>query len=631
MSPLIFCATINFTALIRVFFVGEMAAAHFASPFEFPAAYFQKKDIQQKPGCVMTDQDLSELRNVLTALRTQGGDEGGSRFSLLRRALHLSRSFGQCHMLDPASLSMLGQFELARHKSYVRSVFRLRGRSDAFKTKVFESHANATRLLRAAADGGDQAACMAIARLNDADCVGPQWKPVVSQMPTLRPSLALHYYRKAWKLGETAALESVKQLLIRNARFNAAYNLSAFHGLDRQDVVDAEAESLDYHGEEAQPEEQAAGSDPADADADALFLAGLRRYYGAPGVRLDGLKQIERSAESSETARLWLKEVLNPDHSPMRYFAPGGPKSIAVDPKTHDDSFLDRTTEDLLSPLDGLVGIEDIREQFARLVDAAKMQALRRMHGMDTVPLSLHMVFTGDPGTGKTTVARLAGEILASVRLIKSAKVIETDRSSLVGEYIGQTESKTRMQLGRASGGVLFIDEAYALAGKGERDFGNEAIEVILKHMEDKRDDIVIIAAGYTDKMDAFLNANPGLRSRFTRTLTFKPLKAEAGAAMFMNWCAEYAYVPDSDVRAEVERHLSEILKKGTLARSNGRGVRTLFEEMVARQARRVIRTGLRGKDDILTVTLQDLPWKTRPALQLVVPAETVDADGTPT
>ena len=182
--------------------------------------------------------------------------------------------------------------------------------------------------------------------------------------------------------------------------------------------------------------------------------------------------------------------------------------------------------EDLQKELDSYVGLSAVKREVKDLINLAAVERLRRQHGLPTADMSLHMVFSGNPGTGKTTIARLMARVYHSLGILSKGQLVEVDRSGLVAGYVGQTAIKTRKVIDSA-GGVLFIDEAYALNGGGANDFGQEAIDTLLKAMEDHRDDLVVIVAGYDGLMDEFIHSNPGLESRFNRFLHFADYTAE--------------------------------------------------------------------------------------------------------
>jgi stage V sporulation protein K len=246
-----------------------------------------------------------------------------------------------------------------------------------------------------------------------------------------------------------------------------------------------------------------------------------------------------------------------------------------------------RTLPELQAELDALIGLDTVKEQVRALLAFLQVQAERQRHGLPEVATSQHLVFLGNPGTGKTTVARLLAEMYRAMGLLRRGHLVEVDRAGLVGQYVGTTALKTDRVIRRALDGVLFIDEAYALAPADERqDFGPEAIETILKRMEDYRHRLVVIVAGYPRLMQHFLQSNPGLRSRFSREITFPDYSTDELVAITQKLAAEYEYSLDDD-GAEV---LRQIL--GGAARSEGFGnarfARTLFEQALNAQALRL-------------------------------------------
>jgi len=258
-----------------------------------------------------------------------------------------------------------------------------------------------------------------------------------------------------------------------------------------------------------------------------------------------------------------------------------------------------RPIEELLAELDGLVGLAPVKAEVKLVSDLLRVEKLRVERGLPVVEHSRHLVFTGNPGTGKTTVARLLAQVYRSLGVVEKGHLVETDRSGLVAGYVGQTALKVAEVFKSALGGVLLIDEAHALARGVGTDFGHEAIDMIVKLMEDHRDDVIVIVAGYPDEMAGFLDANPGLRSRFPKTIFFPDYTDAELQLIFDGMCKKSHYVPTDDARAAVLAFLaSQSRDRGF---GNARLVRNLFEAVVARQASRVVaRPSAEVTDDAL-------------------------------
>ncbi|MCR4636602.1 MAG: AAA family ATPase [Butyrivibrio sp.] len=262
--------------------------------------------------------------------------------------------------------------------------------------------------------------------------------------------------------------------------------------------------------------------------------------------------------------------------------------------------------EDPMETLDKLIGLDTIKADVKELTNFVKIQKTRKDAGLKSVPVSLHLVFTGNPGTGKTTVARIISKLYKNIGVLSKGQLVETDRSGLVAGYVGQTAIKTQELIKKAMGGVLFIDEAYALSQKDDA-FGQEAIDTILKAMEDHRDDLVVIVAGYTEPMEKFINSNPGLKSRFNKYIEFPDYTIDELMDIFDMNCKKYDYVIEDDTKQHVKELISQrkLASNGNFA--NAREIRNLFEEIITNQASRIAGIEDLKPEDMMKITNDDL------------------------
>lgn len=267
-------------------------------------------------------------------------------------------------------------------------------------------------------------------------------------------------------------------------------------------------------------------------------------------------------------------------------------KSKKIEEKS-ENSILDedpeKTTEELLEELHSYIGLDKVKAEVDQIKNIIDLRKKEEEFGDKKIPLSLHLVFYGNPGTGKTTVARLLAKLYKSLGVLSKGQLVEVDRGLLVGGYVGQTAIQTQKKIDEALGGILFIDEAYTLThGKGENDFGQEAVDTILKAMEDHRDDFVVIVAGYPDLMKEFISSNPGLKSRFNQYISFDDYKPDELKAIFDGECKKKKLTYEEGCDEYLLKYFTDIYENRSEDFANGRDVRNYFENVYKVRANRL-------------------------------------------
>lgn len=300
---------------------------------------------------------------------------------------------------------------------------------------------------------------------------------------------------------------------------------------------------------------------------------------------------LQKSAPSDGNTPPDLKNVEKNEKpaNPMSFFTKPKPKKDAAD------------------PLNDLIGLDTVKSQLKKFLSKQKSDDLRDKSKLKSVKTSSHMIFVGNPGTGKTEVAVRLGKLMHEIGILRKGHIVQANREDLVGEYIGQTAIKTKKQIEKADGGILFIDEAYSLYKDSSRDYGHEAIETLIVEMEARRNNMIVIMAGYPNETDQLLRSNPGLESRFPYRIEFPDYKPDELSKIFENFCIKNDYIATKETTERVHKHYKEHLKKHSHKFSNARDVRNLFEKTIQNQASRILEVKNPKKSDLETILPQDL------------------------
>jgi hypothetical protein len=328
---------------------------------------------------------------------------------------------------------------------------------------------------------------------------------------------------------------------------------------------------------------------------------------------LDGVERVMQGAAASLRASLAAKaaEAARPPDPPPPPAMPARPVAPVV--PTAPGAASPAGADGILEEIRALVGLQGVKRETASLVNHAKVMASRKALGMPIPVVSRHLVFTGNPGTGKTTVARMVSKVYGQLGLLAKGHLVEVDRSQLVGGFLGQTAIKTREAVESALGGILFVDEAYTLVNGDAQDaFGQEAIDTLMKAMEDHREELIVVVAGYASRMQAFLDSNPGLRSRLPKTIHFGDYDIKDMVAILGGLARASRYQFSQSAREEVNRVMARLCERRGEGFGNGRLARNLFEAIVAHQSDRVVNLPAPTVDDLMSVTNHDVALAAR-------------------
>lgn len=334
-------------------------------------------------------------------------------------------------------------------------------------------------------------------------------------------------------------------------------------------------------------------------DASLLYMAGSHVGLRVTGVAYTSGKTVRLSWKVKKMAKAEWNDFIKDHKSSPEIFMM---KDCSSQPSR-------RTPSCSIGKLDGLTGLGPVKKQVNDVLALQKMMQKRRKNGLPDLDISQHMIFTGNPGTGKTTVARIIGDIYSELGILKKGHFIEIDGRGLIAEYVGQTAEKTREIVTSAIDGILFIDEAYALAPKGNKnDYGHEAISTLIKMMEDNRNRLVVIMAGYDHEMEYMMNSNPGLKSRFKTKIHFPDYSGSELVDIFVGLCQQYGYALSEQAHEKTGRLFAALHENRGKNFGNGRSVRNCFDRTVTNQAIRIEREGQTARRKLELICEVDIP-----------------------
>lgn len=317
------------------------------------------------------------------------------------------------------------------------------------------------------------------------------------------------------------------------------------------------------------------------------------------------LKKIKEIIDNPGCTATVKKAALVVNSDLLKFYGYSAISEICKPPEdTEDDK---RTLQDLLNELNALVGLKKVKSKVRDLIIYQRVQTMRQEKNLHSTKTTLHMAFTGNPGTGKTTVARIVGRIYKHIGVLSKGQFIEVSRTDLIAGYQGQTALKVKKVIERARGGVLFIDEAYSITENDHSDsYGRECLTELTKALEDYRDDLVVIVAGYTEPMKKFFASNPGLKSRFNTFIEFDDYNADELEEILISMCSKNDYVLDEEVKKKIHQYFEQQVASKDENFANGRLVRNLYDNLVMDQARRVITMTNPQRIDLSTIKAED-------------------------